>query len=56
VDSAINQHPEITAAVLPELEQVTVTNALAVKPYCDLWTTRRNAGRWNCRCPARIVA
>src|SRR5258708_9327741 len=45
VDSAINQHPEVAATVLRKLEQVTVTDSLAVKSYLHSCSGGRNARR-----------
>src|SRR5262249_62307676 len=45
VDSTINQHPEVAATVLRKLEQMTVTDTLAVKSYLHFCSGGRNAGR-----------
>ena len=45
VDSAINQHPEVAATVLRKVEQVTVTDPLAVKSYLHFCSGGRNVRR-----------
>src|SRR5262249_1495701 len=45
LDSTINQHPEVAATVLRKLQQVTVTDTLAVKSYLRFCFGGRNVQR-----------